>query len=132
MCAVEQPLLGRGAAPRRPHCADALLQLALRLMCESAHAHRFPYRKYYVAEISGLEANVVPLVTPQRRYLLPAATALLLRDLAASAPGAPPAPPEPPEQRLAEPLAQFSRAVEELQEYVRENPDYLNDELIFL
>ncbi|KPJ06816.1 hypothetical protein RR48_11315 [Papilio machaon] len=149
--ALEQPLLGRGAAPRRPHCADALLQLALRLMCESAHAHRFPYRKYYVAEvrgaahrhddrlsrcrISGLEANVVPLVTPQRRYLLPAATALLLRDLAASAPpapGAPPAPPEPPEQRLAEPLAQFSRAVEELQEYVRENPDYLNDELIFL
>ncbi|KPJ05543.1 hypothetical protein RR46_02159 [Papilio xuthus] len=122
--ALEQPLLGARAAVRRPHCADPLLQLALRLMCESAHAQHHPYRKYYIAEICGLEANVVPLVTPQRRYLLPAAAPLLLRDLA---PPAPPPPPPPPAL-----LQQFARAVEELQQYVRDNPDYLNEELIFL
>lgn len=48
--AVEQPLLSAGAARRRPHCADALLQLALRQLGEAAPHHTHPYRKYYVAE----------------------------------------------------------------------------------
>lgn len=67
---------------------------------------------------------MVPLLTPQRRYVLPAAAALLLRDVAE---GAPPAPPAPPEA-----LAQFERAVQQLQQYVRDNPHYLEDELLFL
>ncbi|XP_068632533.1 uncharacterized protein [Battus philenor] len=129
--ALEQPLLGGRVLPRSPHCSDALLQLALRLMCEGAARAAYapdcyPYRKYFVAEITGIEADMVPLVTPQRRYALPAATELLLRDLAADTDV------QLQREDLEEPLQQFSQSVEELLDYVRKNPDYLNDELLFL
>ncbi|CAH2077252.1 unnamed protein product, partial [Iphiclides podalirius] len=128
---LERPLLGGRVVARSPHAGDALLQLALRLMAESAAApdatDELPYRKYFVAEISGLEAELVPLVTPLRRYALPEAAAALLRDLA-------PADALAGDQlRRLEPLLQpLGDAVDRLLRYVADHPDYLSEELLFL
>ncbi|CAH0714740.1 unnamed protein product, partial [Brenthis ino] len=87
---LSAPLLGARAAYRRPHAGDAAFALALRLLAETAHVHPQPYRKFYVAEMAGLPAEVARGVTPLRRYVLPAAAPALLRDLAAPAPAPPP------------------------------------------
>ncbi|XP_050347243.1 uncharacterized protein LOC126771418 [Nymphalis io] len=103
---------------RAPHAADALLALALRRLAETGHVG-LPYRKYFVAEVAGLEADVLPHLTRLRRYSLPAAAELLLRDVAG--PDAPAVPVAP------EVLAELSQATDELLQFVRENPDYMSD-----
>lgn len=62
---------------------------------------------------------MAPAVTPLRRYVLPEATPVLLRDLA-------PAPAAHDAQ-----LQRFTAALQQFTDYVRDNPDYLTDELIF-
>ncbi|XP_064072147.1 uncharacterized protein LOC135193472 [Vanessa tameamea] len=113
------------AAPGRarhaaPHSADGLLALALRRLAETGHAG-LPYRKYFVVEVAGLEADVLPHLTRLRRYVLPAGAELLLRDVsgagAAGAAGA----------GGAEALAELAAAADELLRFVREHPDYVSE-----
>ncbi|XP_032515057.2 uncharacterized protein LOC116768439 [Danaus plexippus] len=111
------PLLPSRALCRRPHPGDSLLPLALRLLVTAPPPT--PYTRHYVSSISGVEADMAPAVTPLRRYVLPEATPVLLRDLA-------PAPAAHDAQ-----LQRFTAALQQFTDYVRDNPDYLTDELIF-
>nr|XP_034827117.1 uncharacterized protein LOC117984605 [Maniola hyperantus] len=128
---LEAPLLGSRVAWRRPHAADAQLLLALRFLADSAHHEPLPYKKYYVATVAGLQhGDAVPALTPQRRYPLPHAAAVLLRDLA------PPADPADPTRNPAlNPAAQhllelFTEALEDFHKFARDNPDYLFQDLV--
>ncbi|CAG4949697.1 unnamed protein product [Colias eurytheme] len=141
--AMEQPLLGRSVVHRAPAAADALAALALRLLHETAHTRpQHAYRKCYKAAISGLKVDLAPTITPLRWYELPKDILLLLRDLDPSlfppetpnTPNTPNTPDIPSPLHLQEDfrqeLEQFHQAVEELLDYVRENPGYLNDEVL--
>ncbi|XP_038214652.1 uncharacterized protein LOC119834380 [Zerene cesonia] len=143
--ALEQPLLGRAVVYRAPAAADALAALALRLLHEAAHTRpALAYRKCYKATISGLKVDLAPTITPLRWYELPKDILLLLRDLdpslfppdAPSAPSAdtPNTPNTPTSLQLdadfRQELQDFNEAVDELLDYVRENPGYLNDEVL--
>ncbi|XP_073949938.1 uncharacterized protein [Choristoneura fumiferana] len=113
------PLLGSVVQYRRPHFGDALLQLALRLVRDAAHAHP-EYTKYYIATISELDSDMMPQVAPYRRYVLPAHAPLLLSDLRLRV------------RTDGDRLDQLAPAIRKLQDYVRANENYLRDELMFL
>lgn len=67
---------------------------------------------------------MLPCVVPYRRYALPDAAALLLRD-AASPRAGPRAAPPPPDA-----VDDFTRRLAEFVDYVKENPQYLMEELM--
>ncbi|XP_045768911.1 uncharacterized protein LOC123869878 [Maniola jurtina] len=125
---LEAPLLGSRVAWRRPHAADAQLLLALRLLADSAHHEPLPYKKYYVATVAGLQhGDVVPALTPQRRYPLPHAATILLRDLAPPSHPTSDLPLNPAAQHL---LELFTEALEDFHKFARDNPDYLFQDLV--
>lgn len=79
-------------------------------------------KSYICSRISDLPTELVPCTVPYRRYPLPAAVGLLLRDV--SVPGAAPAP--------SGIVDDFTRHLKEFVEYARDNPDYLMDELMLI
>ncbi|XP_041986524.1 uncharacterized protein LOC121738497 [Aricia agestis] len=131
---LSAPLLGRAAVRRTPHAADSMAMMALRLLGEVA-VHPLAYRKCYVATIKGLNCEMVPGVTPLRRYELPAYADVLLRDLTPGADndvstddGLNPT----RGSDTADLLQELTEALNEMCEYVRDNPNYLTDELLYI
>ncbi|XP_075974211.1 uncharacterized protein LOC142975319 [Anticarsia gemmatalis] len=118
---LQEPLLGRRAMYRSPQFGDQLFLLALRLVAETPAAHH-DYNKYYLATYSSLETDILQQVVPFRRYVLPATTPALLRDIAGA-----------PDSELEPALLQdFQESVEQFVLHVKENPDYLMDELVIM
>ncbi|XP_049868202.1 uncharacterized protein LOC126368334 [Pectinophora gossypiella] len=113
------PLLPRVRASR-PAFGDTLLQYALTLLAETAGGAAQPYHKYYLATLSELPVDVFPCLVPYTRFLLPEAAQALVQALF---PGSAP-------QDSA--LAEVNQAAAEFVQYVRDHPNYLADELVFL
>ncbi|XP_052755085.1 uncharacterized protein LOC128201614 [Galleria mellonella] len=112
------PLLARRPVYRSPLPGDALLQLALRLLAETAHVHSDrPYTKYYLATLSALPTEALPHTVPFRRYELPEQAPRLLLELAA---GRPP----------AAATARLHHAAAHFAEHARRHPHYLRHELL--
>lgn len=115
---LSSPLLGTAAVYKSAMPGDSYLQYCLRLIRDNAHVSN-AYRKFYVARVHNMSSEVVPAVVPLTRYTLPQHTATLLQQLTSKE-----APPEL--------LLQLERCLHEFTEYVRDNPNYLKDELMFL
>ncbi|XP_037870370.1 uncharacterized protein LOC101744940 isoform X2 [Bombyx mori] len=114
------PLLGERVLYRAPHFADTLLPYALRLLVGTAHL-RAPYRRLYLATLTDLDTDVFPQLVPYVRYRLPDALPALLRDLGAG-----------PEPAAGDAHDQLAAAIQEFVVHVRNNPDYLTEELVLV
>lgn len=120
------PLLGRVAVYREPQFGDALVASLLSIIAENPRMHN-DYHKLFIATVSGLgqETEVLPTVVPFTRYRLPEMGATLAGALAGAAP-------QHICTRLAPQLHALSAAAAALQDHVRNNSEYLMDELLVI